>query len=230
MPGTEGGAGDFTLDARYLVKHDRGLQVWAIDRRTQALEDTSAFAAALRGQIPLQQAFDYYLGGGGLPLPGRQRRPVRPRVGDVGGPQRRPRRGAQGSRPRPPAGRPRRALPRRLADRRLRRLGLQRPAGLQGPERVGADRRRPARELRCLRPRAGAEGRHRPADERPVPRPARCGPARGGRNLRRGRRALRREGPDRLRDDPAVVPAAPGRVQPSLPGHQSRPVRVRVRP
>ena len=133
MPGTQGGAGDFTLDARYLVKHDRGLQVWAIDRRTQALEDTSAFAAALRGQIPLQQAFDYYLGGRRLPLPGRQRRPLRPRVGDGGGPQRRPRRRPQGSRPRPPAGRPRRALARRLADRGLRRLGLQRPAGLQGP-------------------------------------------------------------------------------------------------
>ena len=62
MPGTQGGAGDFTLDARYLVKHDRDLQVWAIDRRTQALEDTSVFAAAENGQVSLQQAFDYYLG------------------------------------------------------------------------------------------------------------------------------------------------------------------------
>ena len=62
MPGTIGGAGDFTLDARYLVKHTPDLQVWATDRRTQALEDTSVFAQALSGQIPLQQAFDYYLG------------------------------------------------------------------------------------------------------------------------------------------------------------------------
>jgi pimeloyl-ACP methyl ester carboxylesterase len=61
MPGTQGGAGDFTLDARYLVKRVPGLQVWAIDRRTQALEDTATFAAAERGDIPLQQAFDYYL-------------------------------------------------------------------------------------------------------------------------------------------------------------------------
>ncbi len=61
MPGTQGGAGDFTLDARYLVKRVPGLQVWAIDRRTQALEDTATFAAAERGAIPLQQAFDYYL-------------------------------------------------------------------------------------------------------------------------------------------------------------------------
>jgi pimeloyl-ACP methyl ester carboxylesterase len=62
MPGTQGGAGDFTLDARYLVKRVPGLQVWAIDRRTQALEDTATFAAAGRDAIPLQQAFDYYLG------------------------------------------------------------------------------------------------------------------------------------------------------------------------
>jgi pimeloyl-ACP methyl ester carboxylesterase len=70
MPGTQGGAGDFTLDARYLAKHVPGLQVWAIDRRTQALEDTSVFAAALHGQTSLQQAFDYYLGwitNGGTP-------------------------------------------------------------------------------------------------------------------------------------------------------------------
>jgi pimeloyl-ACP methyl ester carboxylesterase len=66
MPGTQGGAGDFTLDAHYLVKHIPGLQVWAIDRRTQALEDTATFAAAEAGQIPPQQAFDYYLNGGGF--------------------------------------------------------------------------------------------------------------------------------------------------------------------
>jgi pimeloyl-ACP methyl ester carboxylesterase len=66
MPGTQGGAGDFTLDARYLVKHVKGLQVWAIDRRTQALEDTATFAAAESGQLSLQQAFDYYLNFGGF--------------------------------------------------------------------------------------------------------------------------------------------------------------------
>jgi pimeloyl-ACP methyl ester carboxylesterase len=70
MPGTQGGAGDFTLAARNLVKRVPGLQVWAIDRRTQALEDTATFAAALRGEIPLQQAFDYYLKGGGFHLRG----------------------------------------------------------------------------------------------------------------------------------------------------------------
>src|SRR3954452_15746343 len=70
MPGTQGGAGDFTLDAQNLVKRMSGLQVWAIDRRTQALEDTATFAAAENGQIPLQQAFDYYLNGGGFQFRG----------------------------------------------------------------------------------------------------------------------------------------------------------------
>jgi pimeloyl-ACP methyl ester carboxylesterase len=75
MPGTQGGAGDFTLDARYLVKRVPGLQVWAIDRRTQALEDTSMFAAAAAGRIPLQQAFDYYLKGGGFHFRGANEDP-----------------------------------------------------------------------------------------------------------------------------------------------------------
>ncbi|HSD23410.1 MAG TPA: hypothetical protein VLB79_03700 [Solirubrobacterales bacterium] len=75
MPGTQGGAGDFTLDARYLVKHVRGLQVWAIDRRTQALEDTATFAAAESGRIPLQRAFDYYLNGGGFRFRGANQDP-----------------------------------------------------------------------------------------------------------------------------------------------------------
>jgi pimeloyl-ACP methyl ester carboxylesterase len=66
MPGTVGGAGDFTLVARYLVRHVPGLQVWAIDRRSNALEDTATFARAARGEISLQQAFDYYLNGGGF--------------------------------------------------------------------------------------------------------------------------------------------------------------------
>jgi pimeloyl-ACP methyl ester carboxylesterase len=70
MPGTQGGAGDFTLLARDLLKQVEGLQVWAIDRRTQALEDTSVFAEALVGEKSLQEMFDYYLGwitNGGTP-------------------------------------------------------------------------------------------------------------------------------------------------------------------
>jgi hypothetical protein len=62
MPGTQGGAGDFTLTAHYLTNHVPGLQVWAIDRRTQALEDTRVFVRAVRGKVSLQHAFDYYIG------------------------------------------------------------------------------------------------------------------------------------------------------------------------
>jgi pimeloyl-ACP methyl ester carboxylesterase len=62
MPGYYGGAGDFTLDARELVKRVPGLQVWAVDRRSEALEDTSRFKDALAGRISVQQALDYYLG------------------------------------------------------------------------------------------------------------------------------------------------------------------------
>ena len=62
MPGTIAGSGNFTLAARYLVKHVPDLQVWAIDRRSQALEDTAMFAQTLRGEKSLQEMFDYYLG------------------------------------------------------------------------------------------------------------------------------------------------------------------------
>jgi pimeloyl-ACP methyl ester carboxylesterase len=62
MPGTSGGSGDFTLMARYMVKKVPGLQVWAIDRRTQALERTEMFERALAGTVTLQQMFDHYLG------------------------------------------------------------------------------------------------------------------------------------------------------------------------
>ncbi len=62
MPGTSGGAGDFTLDARWLVKNVPDLQVWAVDRREDAFEDTAMFKQGLAGQKSLQEVFDYYLG------------------------------------------------------------------------------------------------------------------------------------------------------------------------
>lgn len=61
MPGTFGGAGDFTLAAREMVRRDGNLQVWAADRREQALEDTSMFEKGLRGEATPQEVFDYYL-------------------------------------------------------------------------------------------------------------------------------------------------------------------------
>jgi pimeloyl-ACP methyl ester carboxylesterase len=62
MPGTLGGAGDFTQIARDLTKRLDGLQVWAIDRRSQPLEDTEMFEQTLAGTKTPQEMFDYYLG------------------------------------------------------------------------------------------------------------------------------------------------------------------------
>ena len=58
VPGTYGGAGNFRLVARDIVRRVRGLQVWAWDRRSNGLEDTSVFR---RGNP--DEAFDYYLNG-----------------------------------------------------------------------------------------------------------------------------------------------------------------------
>jgi pimeloyl-ACP methyl ester carboxylesterase len=62
VPGTIGGAGTFTLVAQEIVSRVPNLQVWAVDRRSQALEDTSVFAQVAAGQATPQQALDYYLG------------------------------------------------------------------------------------------------------------------------------------------------------------------------
>ena len=70
MPGTQGGAGDFTLLAEDLIKRIDGLQVWSIDRRSQVLENTAMFRRALAGEVTPQEMFDYYLGwiaNGGTP-------------------------------------------------------------------------------------------------------------------------------------------------------------------
>ena len=61
MPGTSGGAGDFTLLAEDLVAAVPDLQVWSVDRREQALEDTSKFEEVAAGTATPQDAFDYYL-------------------------------------------------------------------------------------------------------------------------------------------------------------------------
>jgi pimeloyl-ACP methyl ester carboxylesterase len=61
VPGTQGGAGDFSLVGPEIVKRVKGLQVWAYDRRSQALEDHTGFASG-----DPDKAFNYYLGGGGF--------------------------------------------------------------------------------------------------------------------------------------------------------------------
>lgn len=62
IAGTEGGAGDFTGDGRWLAAHVPDLQVWAVDRRENAFEDTAMFEQGLTGEKSLQEVFDYYLG------------------------------------------------------------------------------------------------------------------------------------------------------------------------
>ncbi len=62
IPGTNGGAENFSLVGPELARQVPGLQVWAMDRREQALEDNSMMIKALAGKATPQQALDYYLG------------------------------------------------------------------------------------------------------------------------------------------------------------------------
>jgi hypothetical protein len=73
VPGFLGGAGGITPVARDIVARVRGMQVWIVDRRENAFEDTSVFR---RGDP--QAAQDYYLGfqyrrvmGSDVPFAGR---------------------------------------------------------------------------------------------------------------------------------------------------------------
>lgn len=62
IPGTGGGRGNFALLGGELPKRVPGLQVWAMDRRSERLEDTSVFRDTLAGRATLQQMLDYYVG------------------------------------------------------------------------------------------------------------------------------------------------------------------------
>jgi hypothetical protein len=57
MPGTNGGAGSITPVARDIVSRVPRTQVWIVDRRQQAFEDTGVF----EGRDP-DAALDHYLG------------------------------------------------------------------------------------------------------------------------------------------------------------------------
>jgi hypothetical protein len=59
VPGTNGGAGGILPVARDIVRRVPSTQVWIVDRRQQAFEDTSVFASG-----DPQRAQDYYLGFG----------------------------------------------------------------------------------------------------------------------------------------------------------------------
>ena len=62
VPGFSGGAGTFNIVGPELADRIDGLQVWAVDRRSQPLEDTTVFERGLRDELTLQQVNDYYLG------------------------------------------------------------------------------------------------------------------------------------------------------------------------
>jgi len=62
VPGYVGGAGDFALVGPELARRVKGLQVWAVDRRSQQLEDASMFDRVRAGTATPKQALDYYVG------------------------------------------------------------------------------------------------------------------------------------------------------------------------
>ena len=66
MPGIFGGATSFDPLARQLVASRKGLEVWAVDRRANALEDHSALVKSLRTHNP-DTAYRYYGEDAGTP-------------------------------------------------------------------------------------------------------------------------------------------------------------------
>ena len=66
MPGIFGGAASFDPLVRQLVASRAGLEVWAVDRRANALEDPSALRQSLRTRNP-ETAYRYYGEDAGTP-------------------------------------------------------------------------------------------------------------------------------------------------------------------
>jgi hypothetical protein len=62
VAGYSGGAGTFNIVGPELADRVPGLQVWAVDRRSQALEDTSVFERGLRDEATLKEVYDFYIG------------------------------------------------------------------------------------------------------------------------------------------------------------------------
>jgi len=60
MPGIYGGAGSLELIARELVASNSKLEVWAVDRRANLLEDRSIMIESVKRKDPFL-AFDYYV-------------------------------------------------------------------------------------------------------------------------------------------------------------------------
>ena len=155
VPGTQGGAGDFSLVGPEIVRRVPGLQVWAYERRSQAFEDHTGFATG-----DPDRAFGYYLGGqaigaqrfapvAGATVPFVREWGLEPRARGPapGRPARAPGRRAPGD--------PRRPLARRVDGARLRGVGLRRPRRASRPLRPRADRRRAPSARRRASPASG---------------------------------------------------------------------------
>ena len=238
MPGTSGGSGNFTLAARYIVKHVPDLQVWSIDRRSQALEERGVFEQALKGQVSLQYMFDYYLGwlDGGGPTD---------HFDFLRGPEDFPFVRDWGMKVALDDARAVVLQARAKGKRKVvlggHSLGASLTAayaswdfnGTPGYKDIDGMVLIDGGLLGSFDPftlaEAQAGGRH-PVGGDAVLGPPRHRHPRGRRALRRDRRDQRAQGPDRLGGGrPGVCSAAAG-VQPALPRHQPRPPRQRVRP
>ena len=66
VPGILGGATSFETVARQLVAGTEGLEVWAVDRRANALEDRSGMVESLKQSDPTR-AYEYYVENEGTP-------------------------------------------------------------------------------------------------------------------------------------------------------------------
>ena len=179
--------------ARDIVRRVPRTQVWIVDRRQQAFEDTSVFRAPRPGR-------------GARLLPRLQVPPASP----ARTPSSCPSGGSRSScatcaawSGAPGAGGRKVILGGHSAGASTAvayaawDFGGQ--PGLPRDRRAGADRRRPARQLRRGQRRARpARARRHPQRQR-VPRPARARPPRDRRDLRPGRRALRLRAPGRAR-------------------------------
>ena len=161
VPGTNGGAGGIVPVARDIVRRVPKTQVWIVDRREQALEDTSVFAeratrSACRTTTSASSTSGWRARRRSSPPTGSEASALGPAQRDPPGARRR----AQGL--------PGRAFLGRLHRRGVRGLGLPRSSRLPRPRRARADRRRPAGELRLGRPARGRSASW------PTSVPARC--------------------------------------------------------
>ena len=62
VPGTSASAAYFSPLAKLIVSRTHGWQVWSVERRENLLEDHSKLDAVKRGDVTLQEFFNYYLG------------------------------------------------------------------------------------------------------------------------------------------------------------------------